>query len=86
MRLLYLIKKVVWERVRLLGIKLIDLEIQKTLTYTNEIRKQHANHKPLNIKNITSKSSSPPLLTLNFLKLFEDTEATITNLQERGKE
>jgi chromosome partitioning protein len=35
-------------------VELVDLDIQKTLTYANEIRKQQPNHKPLIIKNFTS--------------------------------
>lgn len=31
-------------------VELVDLDIQKTLTYTNEIRKQHQNLTPLTIK------------------------------------
>jgi len=36
------------------NVELVDLDIQKTLTYTNEIRANHTDLKPLNIKNFTS--------------------------------
>lgn len=36
------------------NVELVDLDIQKTLTYTNEIRANHTDLKPLKIKNFTT--------------------------------
>lgn len=36
------------------NVELVDLDVQKTLTYTNEIRKQHERLKPLTIKHFST--------------------------------